>query len=56
MKSQLILKENSKFFKKNTQADKIIKKIQNLEKQRDFLNDKLATEFSSLIKLLTNTA
>tara|TARA_B100000686_G_C16532117_1_gene832875 strand:+ start:84 stop:254 length:171 start_codon:yes stop_codon:yes gene_type:complete len=55
MNSTLVLKENSKYFKKNLQADKIIKRIQSLEKQRDVLNKKIETDFSSLIKLLTNT-
>jgi hypothetical protein len=54
MNSQIILKDHVKLFQKNRQADTIMKRIRHSEKQRDFLYNKIATDYSSLISLLTH--
>jgi hypothetical protein len=53
MNSQLIIKDHSKLFQKNRQAETIIKRIRQSEKQKEFIDKKIATDFSSLISLLT---
>ncbi len=54
MNSQIILKNHAKLFQKNRQTDVIMKRIRHSEKQIDFLNNKIATDYSSLISLLTH--